>query len=77
MTKVKDGRYIEKWEKKSGIRNEPLDLRVYNTAAVEILQPNFEALEKKLDAGINYMRKAPGGAGKARRHGVVSRGVML
>lgn len=77
VTKVKDGRYIEKWEKKSGIRNEPLDLRVYNTAAVEILQPNFEALEKKLDAGINYMRKAPGGAGKARRHGVVSRGVML
>ncbi len=29
-------------------RNEPLDLRVYNLAALHLLKPNFDALEKKL-----------------------------
>ena len=53
VTEMKDGRAVSKWKKKSGARNEPLDLRVYNTAAVEIIRPNFEVLEKKVKAGIN------------------------
>ncbi len=74
---IKDGRSFTKWVKKGGTRNEPFDLRVYNTAAVEVLQPDFDILEKKIKAGINYMKKTPGKAKKKRRAGVISRGVEL
>lgn len=76
VTEIKDGRTITKWKQKSGIRNEPLDLRVYNTAAVEILRPNFDILEKKIKEGINYMKKTPKQE-KKKRVGTVSRGVEL
>jgi phage terminase large subunit GpA-like protein len=46
-------------------RNEPLDLRVYNTAALEILNPNLEKEYSVLTRKI----------GKKRRSGVVSKGV--
>ena len=74
---VKNGSTVMKWKKRSGVRNEPLDLRVYNTAAVEMLQPNFDVLEKKIKAGINYMKKPPGGSRKKRRTGVVNHGLEL
>lgn len=78
VTEVKNGRAVIKWKKKSGTRNEPLDLRVYNTAAVEILRPDFDVLEKKVKAGINYMRKRPAGSGnKKRKRGTVNRGIQL
>ena len=77
VTEIKDGRPVSKWKKKSGTRNEPLDLRVYNTAAVEILRPDFDVLEKKVKAGINYMKKSPGRTKKKRKTGAVSRGVQL
>ena len=77
VTEIKDGRAVSKWKKKSGTRNEPLDLRVYNTAAVEILRPDFDVLEKKVKAGINYMKKSPGKAKKKRKTGAVSRGVQI
>lgn len=76
VTEVKDGRAVIKWKKKSGTRNEPLDLRVYNTAAVEILRPDFELLEKKVKAGINYMKKERKKVKKKRR-GPVNRGIQL
>lgn len=76
VTEIKDGRPVSKWVKKSGPRNEPLDLRVYNTAAIEKLQPNFDVLEKKVNAGINYMKK-PAAVKKKRRTGTVSRGVQI
>lgn len=77
VTEIKNGKVVTKWVKKSGTRNEPLDLRVYNTAAVEILRPDFDVLEKKVKAGINYMKKSPVKAKKKRRAGVVSRGIEL
>ena len=77
VTEMKDGRAVSKWKKKSGTRNEPLDLRVYNTAAVEILRPNFDVLEKKVKAGINYMKISPAKAKRKRRAGTVSRGISL
>lgn len=78
VTEVKNGRAVIKWKKKSGTRNEPLDLRVYNTAAVEILRPDFDVLEKKVKAGINYMRKRPAGSGnKKRKRGTVNRRIQL
>lgn len=77
VTEMKDGRAVSKWKKKSGTRNEPLDLRVYNTAAVEIIRPNFEVLEKKVKAGINYMKKPASKTERKRRAGNVSRGISL
>lgn len=47
-----------KWVKKSGVRNEPLDIRNYATAALEILKPNMSALEKYIQSGLNYMQKS-------------------
>lgn len=74
---MKDGRAVIKWEQKSGTRNEPLDLRNYSTAAAEILRPDWDALEKKVKAGINYMKKLPSKLGSKKKAGVVSRGIQL
>ena len=74
VTEIKDGRPVTKWKKKSGVRNEPLDLRVYNTAAVEILQPDFDVLERKIKQGINYMQRSQNKAGQ-KKTGIVNRGL--
>ncbi len=48
IRKVK-GQIVTSWENiAKDKRNEPLDLRVYNLAALSLLKPNFEALEKRL-----------------------------
>ena len=39
------------WINKKGVRNEPLDLRNYASAALEILNPNLEILKKMYDSG--------------------------
>ena len=63
------------WVKTPGARNEPFDLRNYNTAAVEFLNPNFAVLAKKVSEGINYMQPQRTTTGK-RKSGVVSRGIQ-
>lgn len=63
------------WVKRPGARNEPFDLRNYNTAAVEFLNPNFAVLAKKVNEGINYMQPQRTMTGK-RKSGVVSRGIQ-
>ncbi len=72
----KDGRPILKWVKKSGVRNEPLDLRNYSTAAAEFLRPDWDILEKKVKQGINYMKKQPKTT-KPRKSGVVNKGIQI
>ncbi|MCM3567862.1 phage terminase large subunit family protein [Neobacillus mesonae] len=64
QTKYSQGVAYRVW-KKIRDRNEPLDLRVYNTAALEILNPN---LDKEYSSSTNKRRKK-------RRPGVVSKGV--
>lgn len=63
-TRYKNGIPYKVW-KKVKVRNEPLDLRVYNTAALEILNPN---LEKEYSV-VSTARK------KKRRPGVASKGI--
>lgn len=46
------------WVKKSGVRNEPLDLFNYNYAVEELLRPDWDKLEDKLKRGINYMKRS-------------------
>ena len=76
VVNIKDGRAVLKWVKKSGTRNEPLDLRNYSTAAAEILRPDWDVLEKKIKQGINYMKKQPKD-NAPKKTGVVSKGIQV
>ncbi len=75
VTKMVKNKLKIQWVKKSGVRNEPLDLRNYAYAAVEMLSPNWDLLEKKIKNGINYMQ--PSSAKKKKKRGVVSKGVEI
>lgn len=64
------------WKKKGGVRNEPLDLRNYATAALEILKPDFERLEKLRGSGTYYTQKGTMSAQNNRKkRRVLSKGV--
>lgn len=76
VVSVKDNRATLKWVKKSGTRNEPLDLRNYSTAAAEILRPDWDVLEKKIRQGINYMKKQPPKE-RQKRKGVINSGIQV
>ncbi|HEX7955678.1 MAG TPA: terminase gpA endonuclease subunit, partial [Pyrinomonadaceae bacterium] len=55
---------VRRWEKvRPSARNEALDVRVYATAAREILRPNYRLLAKRLGAAAE--REAEGAAGDA------------
>jgi len=69
VVKLVRGRPHTEWKLKSGARNEPLDCRVYNIAAIEILNPNFEELKRRR---VNKISAKP-----RRRRGTVSRGVDI
>jgi phage terminase large subunit GpA-like protein len=61
QTTWEEGRPTRKWVK-SRVRNEALDKRVYATAALEILRPNFDAIAKNLPAkepAKEYVLKEP------------------
>lgn len=72
VTKKVRGVIKKAWVKKSGARNEPLDLFNYNYAACELLRPVWGELEAKLEKGINYMKATR----KARRKVRKSQGGM-
>ncbi|MCM1045625.1 MAG: phage terminase large subunit family protein [Candidatus Gastranaerophilales bacterium] len=57
ITKKVKGVIKKVWVKKSGVRNEPLDLFNYNYAALELLRPDWDKLEEKLKQGKNYMQR--------------------
>lgn len=58
VTKKVNGVIKKVWVKKSGTRNEPIDLFNYNYAVEEILRPKWDELEEKLKRGVNYMKKS-------------------
>lgn len=69
--RTEGGRTVVKWSKVYE-RNEPLDIRNYATAALEILNPDLEALAKRSERGNIFSQSSPA---KVRRRGVLSRGV--
>lgn len=71
------GRPRFEWVKKSGTRNEPLDLRNYATAAAEILSPNWDSLAQKVSKGINYLSKSNTNSSRPKKSGVVRKGVEV
>lgn len=70
------GQIITVWENiASDKRNEPLDLRVYNLAALQLLKPNFEALEKRLkEAPLETVATQKVAPKKTKRR-VISKGI--
>lgn len=77
VLRMHKGRQRHEWVKRPGTRNEPLDCRNYATAALEILNPNLEALAKVPRQDF-YKQHAPmTGAPKARRRRLISRGVSI
>jgi len=69
VTRYNKGKKRLIWEKRPGARNEPLDLRNYATAAMEIVNPDFEKLKN--------MRKKESAPIIATRRRQISRGVSL
>lgn len=51
IIKVVNGRKVVKWILPDGARNEPFDLRVYNTAAIRIHRANWDRLKADLEKG--------------------------
>lgn len=60
------------WVKKKSQRNEPLDLRNYAAAALEILNPNMEMLKKEKKNGNIYIQNKP-----KKRTGVIKKGIQF
>lgn len=76
----KNGQTVMVWENVAkDKRNEPLDLRVYGLAALRLLKPDFEALEKRLKEvatmGETSVRTSSKGAKK--RYGAVKRSLDM
>lgn len=71
VIKFSRGKKKVSWEKKSGARNEPIDLRNYATAALEILNPDLEAIRNARGA----MERQAGRPQLVRKRRVVSQGV--
>lgn len=63
------------WIVKPGVRNEPLDCRNYATAAMEIFNPNFEALEKNKGNNQRYIQNKAPVKRTFRRRGTISKGL--
>ncbi|GAQ24230.1 phage terminase large subunit family protein [Tepidanaerobacter syntrophicus] len=76
IIKYRKGRPKIEWIKKSGVSNEPLDVRNYATAALEILNPNLEALKEMKETGKMYTQhKKMTGPPRPRRRRVISKGL--
>lgn len=67
VEKIVRGALKTVWVKKSGARNEPLDLFNYNYAACMLRRPAWDVLEEKIEKGINYMKAQKKGTRKNRR----------
>ncbi|QQE75709.1 phage terminase large subunit family protein [Brevibacillus composti] len=75
----KGGQVVMVWENVAkDRRNEPLDLRVYGMAALRLLNPNFEALEKRLKEVSTRSEKSvkPKQNGSKKRYGAVKRAAL-
>jgi phage terminase large subunit GpA-like protein len=74
------GRTIVVWENiAKDKRNEPLDLRVYNLAALKLLNPDFRAIEERMKPNVRKTNATPQVANQQqkKRYGVVKRGLEV
>ena len=76
VIKYYKGRPKIEWVKRSGTRNEPLDLRNYATAALEILNPNLELLKSQYKNGNIYNQNGIAQAtNNIKKRRVISKGL--
>lgn len=74
------GRTVIVWENiAKDKRNEPLDLRVYNLAALKLLNPDFHAIESRIKGNVGNTSATPQSYDQTRRrrYGVVKRGLEV
>ena len=72
---IRQGQKTYVWKKKkSGVRNEPLDLRNYANAAFEILNPNLEEMQKNNMNGNIFIQQAKNDV-RRRKKRVISKGL--
>lgn len=65
------GRVVINWVKKyEGIRNEPFDIRNYATAAMEILNPNLDALYRRFNEEGGTPKPAPQKKSRKKSKGI-------
>jgi phage terminase large subunit GpA-like protein len=75
-SKNKAGFPVKKWVLEPGKRNEPLDLRVYNYAAINMLNPVWQKLKKAYDREPDESSPPVGEVKrKKRRRGQISKGI--
>jgi phage terminase large subunit GpA-like protein len=67
MLRFYKGQPRYEWHKSSSARNEPLDLRNYAIAALEILKPNLEEMKPAVNQAVSN--------GRRRKRGVISQGI--
>lgn len=77
VMRYRNGRPYFEWVKKAGTRNEPLDLRNYATAALEIFNPPLEKLKKEQKKADIYDQKPQHIARKTPKRRILSKGVTL
>lgn len=79
VIKYYKGRPKIEWIKKGRSHNEPLDLRNYATAALEILNPNLQLLKEQQKTGniFNQTNKMTGAPSQKRRRKQISKGVKV
>lgn len=70
IVKMVNGIGKVQWVKKSGVRNEPLDIRNYAMAALRILNPNFELLKRRKIDSTQYEHQS-----RKKKRRVLSKGV--
>jgi len=76
IIKYVHGRPKIEWYKKSGTRNEPLDLRNYATAALEILNPNLDLLKRQSRNGNIYTQnQVNSNKSVVKKRRVISKGI--
>lgn len=74
QTRYKMGSPYQVWVKVRA-RNEPLDLAVYNRAAIEILQPDLEMMEAFCLVPKTIATSSSTSSPPRKRGGVVSKGI--
>lgn len=73
ITTMKNGKLKTEWKKPRGKANEPFDLFNYNLACMMLRNPDWDALEVKIEKGINYTeRKEPTSPPRRRRRTIRS-----
>lgn len=80
VIKKQKGKTVVVWENiAKDKRNEPLDLRVYNLAALKLLNPDFHAIERRIKGNVGNTSVTPQSYDqpKKRRYGVVKRGLEV